>query len=135
MLRRLFIIFSIILLFQKGCNASFLTMILKVRDLKTLKDFRPISLIGCQYKIIGKLLANRLVEFIHSVVSLEQSVFIKGRQILDGPFLLNEMVAWSKASGNHMMLLKVDFEKSYDSLSWDYLWKIMSIMGFGSMWC
>ena len=65
----------------------------KLKTQKTAKDYRHISLIGCQYKIIGKLLANRLVEVIHSVFSLEQSAFIKGRQILDGPFLLNEVVA------------------------------------------
>ncbi|XP_023771251.1 uncharacterized protein LOC111919929 [Lactuca sativa] len=117
----------------KGCNATFFSIIPKVRDLKTPKDFRPISLICCQYKIIGKLLTNRLVEVIHSVVSLEQSAFIKGRQILDGPFLLNELVAWSKSSKNPLLLFKVDYEKAFDSLSWDYLLEIMSIMGFRSM--
>lgn len=71
----------------------FFTVIPKVRDPKTIRDFRPISLISCQYKIIGKLLANRLAGVIGSVVSLEQSAFIKGRQILDGYFLLNKVVA------------------------------------------
>ena len=88
-------------------------MILKVRDPKSIRDFRPIGLIGCQYKIIGNLLANRLVEVIGSVVSLEQSAIVKGRQILDGPFLLNEEVAWSKFSKNPLMIFKVDFEKTY----------------------
>nr|GEZ49718.1 RNA-directed DNA polymerase, eukaryota [Tanacetum cinerariifolium] len=46
--------------FPKGCNSSFIALIPKVIDAKHLKDFRPISLIGCQYKIIGKILANRL---------------------------------------------------------------------------
>lgn len=69
--------------------------------------------------IIGKLLANRLAEVIDSVVILEQSTFIKGRQILDGFFLLNEV-----------LVFKVDFEKSYDSISWDYLIEIMQYMGF-----
>ncbi|KAL7591684.1 hypothetical protein Lser_V15G34092 [Lactuca serriola] len=92
-------------------------------------------LIGCQYKIIGKLLANRLAEVIDSLVSVEQSAFIKGRQILDGLFLLNEIVAWSKASKNPILIFKVDFEKAYDSVSWDYLLEIMRIMGFSSLWC
>lgn len=66
---------------------------------------------------------------------MEQSSFIKGRQILDGPFLLNEIVAWRKASKNPLLIFKVDFEKVFDSVSWDYLMEIMQIMGFGSLWC
>nr|GEV78255.1 transposon TX1 uncharacterized [Tanacetum cinerariifolium] len=76
--------------FPKGCNSSFIALIPKVMDAKHLKDFRPISLIGCQYKIIGKILANRLSLVIGNIVTQEQSTFIKGRQILDGPLILNE---------------------------------------------
>ncbi|GJW76412.1 RNA-directed DNA polymerase, eukaryota, partial [Tanacetum coccineum] len=72
-------------LVQKGCNSSFITLIPKVNDAKFIKDFRPISLIECQYKIVGKFLANRLSSVIGSLVSKEQSAFIRGRQILDGP--------------------------------------------------
>lgn len=50
-----------------------------------------------------------LAEISESVVSLEQSVFVEGRQILDDHFLLNEVVAWSKASRNPLMKFKVDF--------------------------
>nr|GFA63080.1 RNA-directed DNA polymerase, eukaryota, reverse transcriptase zinc-binding domain protein [Tanacetum cinerariifolium] len=51
--------------------------------------FRPISLIGAQYKIIAKVLANRLAKVIDSMISQEQTTFIKNRQILDGPLMLN----------------------------------------------
>nr|GFB58071.1 RNA-directed DNA polymerase, eukaryota, reverse transcriptase zinc-binding domain protein [Tanacetum cinerariifolium] len=83
--------------FPKSCNFSFIALIPKVMDAKHLKDFRPISLIGCQYKIIGKILANRLSLVIDDIVSQEQSAFIKGRQIMDGPIILNEVVFWCKA--------------------------------------
>nr|GEZ36499.1 RNA-directed DNA polymerase, eukaryota [Tanacetum cinerariifolium] len=79
--------------FPKGCNSSFITLIPKVMDVKHLKDFRPISLNGCQYKIIGKILANRLSLVIGDIVSQEQSAFIKGRQIMDGPLILNEVIS------------------------------------------
>lgn len=82
-------------------------------------------MIGFQYKIIGKLLANRLTEVIGLVVSLEQSAFIKGKQILDGPFLLNEVVAWCKTYSNPLLFFKVDFDEAYDSFSWEYLIEIM----------
>lgn len=55
----------------KGCNTSFFTVIPKVKDPKFVRDFRLISLIGCQYKIISKLLANRLAMVIGFAVSPE----------------------------------------------------------------
>ncbi|GJS34666.1 hypothetical protein Tco_0533048 [Tanacetum coccineum] len=58
----------------------------------TVKDFRPISLIGSVYKIIAKILANRLVGVLGDIVNEVQSAFIADRQILDGPFILNEVL-------------------------------------------
>ncbi|GJT77168.1 RNA-directed DNA polymerase, eukaryota [Tanacetum coccineum] len=121
-------------LIPSGCNPLFISLIPKVNDPKSVKDFRPISLIGCQAKIIGKLLANRLAEVVSSVVGIEQSAFIKGRQILDGPLMLNEIVGWSKAKKRQLMGFKVDFEKAYDSVSWDYLFEVMGFIGFGDRW-
>ncbi|GJU24193.1 RNA-directed DNA polymerase, eukaryota, reverse transcriptase zinc-binding domain protein [Tanacetum coccineum] len=80
----------------KGCNSSFIALIPKVSNATLVTDFRPISLIGCQYKIIGKILANRLSKVIGSCISSEQSAFIKGRNILDGPLVLNEVI-WTLA--------------------------------------
>ncbi|GKB57250.1 RNA-directed DNA polymerase, eukaryota [Tanacetum coccineum] len=88
----------------------------KVSNAKFVFDFRPISLIGCQYKIIGKILVNRLSKVIGSVISPEQSAFIKGRNILDGPLILNEVMAWIRKRKQALMVFKVDFEKAFDSL-------------------
>ena len=65
----------------RGCNSSFIALVPKCEGPLHIKDFRPISLIGCQYKVIAKLLANRLLQ----VVSDVQTAYIKGRQIIDGP--------------------------------------------------
>ena len=118
----------------KGCNPSFIALIPKIQDSKFVKDFRPISLIGCQYKIIGKLLANRLSSIIGDCVSVEQSGFIKGRQILDGPLILNEVMDWYKRRKKKLLVFKVDFEKAYDSLRWDFLDLVLEKIGFGSKW-
>nr|GEW56233.1 RNA-directed DNA polymerase, eukaryota [Tanacetum cinerariifolium] len=77
-----------------GCNSSFLTLIPKVPDVNLVKDFRPISLIGSMYKIIAKILANRLVGVLGDIVNEVQSAFIAKRQILEGPFILNEVLQW-----------------------------------------
>ncbi|PWA47507.1 RNA-directed DNA polymerase, eukaryota [Artemisia annua] len=118
----------------RGCNPSFIALIPKVKDPRFTSDFRPISLIGCQYKIIGKLLANRLAMVIDSIVSPEQSAFIKGGHILDGPMMLSEIIAHFKVTRRKLMVFKVDFEKAYDSLSWNFLFEVMNKIGFTVNW-
>ncbi|GKB69457.1 RNA-directed DNA polymerase, eukaryota [Tanacetum coccineum] len=65
-------------------------------DANMVKDFRPISLIGSIYKIIAKILANRLVGVLGDIVNEVQSAFITERQILDGPFILLKGHQWCK---------------------------------------
>ena len=79
--------------YSLGCNTLFIALIPKVPNPKFTSDYRHISLVVCQYKIIGKLLANQLLLVIDSVVSLEQSALIKGRQIFDRPLMLSEIIA------------------------------------------
>ncbi|XP_023747217.1 uncharacterized protein LOC111895365 [Lactuca sativa] len=120
--------------FPKGCNSSFIALIPKITSRKFVSGFRPISPIGCQYKIIGKLLANRLSLVIGSCISPEQSAFIKGRNILDGPVIPNEIMEWYRKRKSKLLVFKVDFEKAFDSLRWDFLDLMMEEMGFGSKW-
>ncbi|GJY79348.1 RNA-directed DNA polymerase, eukaryota, partial [Tanacetum coccineum] len=120
--------------FPPGCNSSFIALIPKKQDAKFVKDFRPISLIGCFYKIIAKILANRLKMVISDLISEVQSAFVPNRQILDGPFILNEIISWCKSHKSKAMIFKVDFEKAFDSVRWDFLDGILSNFGFGSKW-
>ncbi|GJY05566.1 RNA-directed DNA polymerase, eukaryota [Tanacetum coccineum] len=118
-----------------GCNSSFISLIPKTIDAKMVKDFRPISLIGSLYKIIAKILANRLVVVLGDIVNEIQSAFVVDRQILDGPFILNELFQWCKSKKKHSLIFKVDFEKAYDSVRWDYLDDVLKKFGFGDRWC
>ncbi|GKF98905.1 RNA-directed DNA polymerase, eukaryota, reverse transcriptase zinc-binding domain protein [Tanacetum coccineum] len=105
----------------KGVNSSFIALIPKSPDAKMVKEFRPISLIGSLYKLIAKILANRLVMVLGDIVNEVQSAFVADRQILDGPFILNEIFQWCKSKKKHLFIFKVDLEKAYDSVHWDYL--------------
>ncbi|GJZ54517.1 RNA-directed DNA polymerase, eukaryota, reverse transcriptase zinc-binding domain protein [Tanacetum coccineum] len=107
--------------FPKGSNSSFIALILKTRDANMVKDFRPIRLIGSMYKIISKILANRLVLVLGDIINEVQSAFIANRQILDGPFILNEIVQWCQSKKKQSLVFKVDFKKAFDSVRWDYL--------------
>nr|GEY88124.1 RNA-directed DNA polymerase, eukaryota [Tanacetum cinerariifolium] len=103
------------LVMPKGANSSFITLIPKVANPIHIKDFRHISLIGVQYKIIAKILENRLAKVVDKVISHEQSAFISGRQFLEGPLMLSEVMDWYKSRNKKLMIFKVDFEKAYDS--------------------
>nr|GEZ61815.1 RNA-directed DNA polymerase, eukaryota, reverse transcriptase zinc-binding domain protein [Tanacetum cinerariifolium] len=98
----------------KGCNSTFITLILKIPGANMVKDFRPISLIGSFYKIIAKVLTNRLVGVLGDIINEVQSAFIDNRQILDGPFIVNEVIQWCKKKKKQALIFKVDFEKAYD---------------------
>jgi len=86
------------------------------------------------YKIIAKLLANRLRLVIGSVVSETQSTFVKKRQILDGILIANEVVDEASKLKKDLMLFKVDFEKAYDFVHWGYLDEVLKCMSFPVLW-
>ncbi|GJS33617.1 RNA-directed DNA polymerase, eukaryota, reverse transcriptase zinc-binding domain protein [Tanacetum coccineum] len=117
-----------------GSNSSFITLIPKVSNPIHITDFRPISLIGIHYKIIAKVLVNRLSRLINKIVSPEQTTFIVNRQILDGPLILSEVIDWYKKRKKKMLLFKVDFEKAFDSVRWRYLDFMLCNLGFGLTW-
>jgi len=81
---------------MKGINYTFITLIPKKDCPQRLNDYRPISLVGSLYKVLAKLLANRLKGVIGSVVFDSQSAFVKERQILDGILVANEVVDEAK---------------------------------------
>ena len=85
-----------------------------------LNDFRPISLVGSLYKILAKVLANRLRSVIGNVVSESQSTFVKGKQILDGILIANEVVNEATRLKKEFLMFKIDFEKAYDSVDLKY---------------
>ncbi|GKA60238.1 RNA-directed DNA polymerase, eukaryota [Tanacetum coccineum] len=116
------------------CEVSNAEIKKAVWDCNMVKDFRPISLVGSLYKIISKILANRLVGVLSDIVSDVQSAFIAERQILDGPFILNEVLQWCKVKKKQALIFKVDFEKAYDSVRWDFLDEVLSKFGFGDKW-
>ncbi|GKF41330.1 RNA-directed DNA polymerase, eukaryota, partial [Tanacetum coccineum] len=86
------------------------------------------------YKIIAKILTNRLVGVLGDIVNEVQSAFISERQILDGPFILNEIMQWCRRRKKQSLIFKVDFEKAYDSVRWDFLDDILVKFGFGFKW-
>ncbi|KAJ0503263.1 putative RNA-directed DNA polymerase [Helianthus annuus] len=116
------------------CTSSFIALIPKVKDPTSPKDFRPISLIGVINKVISKVLVNRLKGVVGGLISEQQSAFLAGRNIMDGPLILNEVLSWLKKAKRSAMYFKADLNKAYDSVNWAFLDSIMSQMKFPNRW-
>ncbi|KAJ0877963.1 putative RNA-directed DNA polymerase [Helianthus annuus] len=121
--------------FSVGSGSSFITLIPKLKDPVELKNYRPINLIGIISKVVSKVLANRLKKVIGSVVSESQSAFLEGNFILDGPLMVNEIHRWGEKCKKKGFFFKIDFEKAYDNVNWNFLIDSMSKRGFPDRWC
>ncbi|GAU48001.1 hypothetical protein TSUD_404780 [Trifolium subterraneum] len=121
---------------DQPCNFSsyFITLIPKVEVPHKIDDFRPISLIGSLYKLVSKVLARRLTLVMPSLISLNQSAFIKGRQLVDGVVAINEVIDLVRKLKRDCFIFKVDFEKAYDSVSWSFLDYMMLRFRFDLKW-
>ena len=121
--------------FVDGCtlrhlNITWVTLIPKVENPSSIDDYRPISMVGALYKIISKIL-SRLKEVIATLIDESQSAFVMNRQILDGVLIANESFRWLKKRKIPGTLIKLDFQKAYNSVSWSFLELVMVKLGFG----
>ncbi|GKV04880.1 hypothetical protein SLEP1_g16977 [Rubroshorea leprosula] len=118
----------------RGANSSFIVLIPKVMNPQKIEEFRPISLIGVMYKVIAKLLANRIGSVLDGIIGENQMAFIKGRQMVDSIVIANETIDEAKRKKKASFLFKIDFEKAYDKVCWEFLDYMMARMGFESKW-
>ena len=101
------------------------------KDLRLLKNWRPISLLNTDYKILTKLLANRLQKVINNVVSEDQSGYIKGRFIGENIRTVLDVIEYFSQRTNPGILLFLDFEQAFDTVSWKFLFKTLDYFNFG----
>ncbi|XP_058746447.1 uncharacterized protein LOC131619359 [Vicia villosa] len=123
--------------FPVELNETNICLIPKCAKPKDMKELRPISLCNVVYKLIAKLLANRLKVVLDKCVSEEQSAFVEGRSILDNAMVATEIIhaLKRKASGNRANLaLKIDISKAYDKVDWGFLRGILLRLGFDERW-
>ncbi|WMV26179.1 hypothetical protein MTR67_019564 [Solanum verrucosum] len=121
-------------MFEKSYNATYIALIPKKTGAKELKDFRPISLIGSFYKLISKVLTERLKRVVDKLVDKQQMAFIKGRQIIDAVLIANEAIDSRVTQKYPGILCKLDIEKAYDHVNWEFILSMLSQMGFGGSW-
>ena len=104
------------------------------KDAMYIKNYRPITLLNVDYKILSKVLANRIKEVLSQIIHSDQVGYIKERNIGEAVRLIDDMFFHSLNQTNGF-LVAVDFEKAFDSVSHDFLSEVLELFGFGDSFC
>lgn len=118
-------------------NRTAITLIPKTPNPESLDQYRPISLCNYAYKIFSKVLANRLKPLLPMLITEEQSAFVAGRQIQDNVLIVQEVIHQLKTRQRRChfkAILKLDMQKAYDRVEWDFLRDYLLRLGFHSHW-
>ena len=101
-------------------------------NLSDLKNWRPISLLNIDYKILSKVLARRLEQYLPKLIHSDQTGFVNGRYIGQNIRLLSDIMEFSDSKRFQGIFLFVDFEKAFDTLEWNFISKTLEVFNFGS---
>ncbi|GKV26879.1 hypothetical protein SLEP1_g36097 [Rubroshorea leprosula] len=113
-------------------NECLITLIPKTKATETVQQFRPIGLCNATYKIISKIIVNKMKPALDDLISPCQASFVPGRNGIDNVLILQELVhSFSKRKGRvGDMVVKLDLEKAYDRLEWSFIREALTFFKF-----
>lgn len=116
-------------------NYGVITHLPKLKEANKIQQYRPICLLNVKYKIFTKVLTLRMERVMHKIIERCQKAFIKGRNIMDGIMCLHEIIHDTKIKKRDGVILKPDFRKAYDKISWEFLFDYLKGRGLCDKWC
>ncbi|KAL3682038.1 hypothetical protein R1sor_000060 [Riccia sorocarpa] len=111
-------------------QAGIIKLIPKDGNRELIKNWRPLTLLNTGYKLVSKIMANRLKDLLPSLVEPQQKGFIQGRKIADSVLNFIMCQEWAEQSEQASLFIKLDFEKAYDRVDHSYLWDVLKAMNF-----
>ena len=102
----------------------------KDANLNSIKNWRPLTLLNCDYKIATKAIASHIKMFLPKLVSDNQTGFIRDRFIGENIRLIDSVIKYTKVKNMPGLLLFLDFEKAFDTLEWPFIRKTFEHFGF-----
>ena len=116
-------------------NQGLIKILPKDGDKLQVKNWRPITILNISYKVIAKLLANRIAKVLDSIISVTQTGFIKGRFILENLFTYWEAMHWAKVDNQNSAMILLYFEKAYDRIELHFVIAMLKQFGFPDYFC
>ncbi|KAL0289987.1 UNVERIFIED_CONTAM: Retrovirus-related Pol polyprotein from type-2 retrotransposable element R2DM [Sesamum radiatum] len=117
----------------KQLNATMLVLIPKIHLPVRVSDFRPIACCNVLYKAITKILVRRMQQVLDLLIDYSQNAFVPGRSIADNILLAQELMAgYNQSRLPQRCTIKVDIQKAYDSVHWDFVLESLRIFNFPS---
>ncbi|KAL0297832.1 UNVERIFIED_CONTAM: hypothetical protein Scaly_3082300 [Sesamum calycinum] len=115
----------------KQINTTLLALIPKVNMPTYVSDYRPISCCNVLYKAITKIIVKRIQRVLPLLINYSQNAFVPGRSISDNILLAQELLAgYNQTRLPERCTLKVDIQKAYDSVEWDFLLEVLRLFNF-----
>ena len=103
----------------------------KSKDKRCIANWRPISLLNVNAKIASKAITSRLENVLSDLISADQSAYVKRRNIFDAVRIIGDIMDYTKLRNLPGLMVTIDFEKAFDSLSWNFLFKVLEMFNFG----
>lgn len=116
-------------------NYGIITLLPKVKEPNNIQQYRPICLLNCLYKLITTTLTLRLETVASNLIHRAQTAFMKKRNIMSGIACMHKILHETKINKETGIVLKLDFEKAYDKVNWNFLFDCLKMRGFQEKWC
>jgi hypothetical protein len=119
-----------------GFNSNIIALLPKTPDASSIVQYRPIAMANFKFKIISKVIADRLASIMPTLISEEQKGFIHGRNIKECLCIASEAanLLHNKTIGGNLAL-KIDITKAFDTFEWSFLLKVLKSFGFNEVFC
>lgn len=119
-------------LLGSSMREGILTLLYKKGERDNLGNYRPITLLCADYKVVARVLAGRLRKALPHVIHEDQTCGVEGRSIQWNLSLVRDCIAWAQDRGVHLMLVGLDMEKAFDKVHHGFLFSVLERMGFGA---
>jgi hypothetical protein len=116
-------------------NFGNIILLPKKREAKTIQQYMPICLLNVSFKIFTKVATNRLTTIAHNIIKPTQTTFLPERNIMEGAVILHKTIHELHTKKVDEVIFKIDFEKAYDKVNWNFLHQTLRMKGFFEKWC